>query len=329
MATVLITGAAGFIGFSLARSLLADGHTVAGVDTFSPGENVLLKRNRAAVLRATPGYTGLEFSAGDRRRLGAVCARYAPDAVCHFAGDPGGPDSLRRPYDVQNNRLTTFLAVLEAARLAETQPRILYASSASVYGSEAPLPAAEETPANQPPHPEAAAHRTAERMAATYSRLYGLQTVGLRLFSVYGPWGRPDMAVWTFTEVLSGDRPVRVYNRGHMERDWIHIDDVVAAIRACLESRRPDTCELFNLGTEKSVPLIDVVHIVADALGKRPRMQFLPARSGEVARTQADIARARTKLDWNPAVSAAEGIPHFVTWYLHYRDIRQGRKGRS
>jgi len=319
---ILVTGTAGFIGSHLARALLADGHEVVGIDNFNDYYDVQLKRDRHAALDALDGYTGIEADLCDLDRLRAAFAEHRFDRVCHLAAQAGVRYSLTHPFVYQKANIEAFLNVLEVCRHADT-PRLVYASSSSVYGGNTKLPFSESDPVDTPVSLYAATKKANELMAHTYTHLYGLPTVGLRFFTVYGPWGRPDMAMWLFTEAMLRGEPIKVFNHGNMRRDFTFIDDIIAGVTAALLSDGLAPYEVLNLGNHRSENLMDMIRIIADSLGVEPRMNMLPMQPGDVPATFADIEQARRKLGYEPATPIAEGIPRFIDWYRQYRNGKE------
>ncbi len=319
---ILVTGAAGFIGFHAVRSLLADGHAVTGVDNFSDYYSVRLKRDRHARLEGQPGYHGVEMDLCDAPGVLALLDAHRIERVCHLAAQPGVRYSVDHPFVYQKANLDAFLSVLEGCRHAGVH-RLVYASSSSVYGGNTKLPFSEDDPVDSPISLYAATKKANELMAHAYTHLHGLQTVGLRFFTVYGPWGRPDMAVWLFTEAMVNGRPIKVFNHGRMERDFTFVSDIVLGIKAALFKDGLAPYEVMNLGNHRSEKLLHMIGLLSKALGKEPKMEFLPIQDGDVPATFADIERARAKLGFEPATPIEKGIPEFANWYLDYHGLRR------
>jgi UDP-glucuronate 4-epimerase len=314
---LLVTGTAGFIGSHLARALLDEGHSVVGYDNFNDYYSVRLKRDRHALLTGRAGYTGIEGDLCDAALLGRVFSEHRFDAVCNLAAQAGVRYSLTNPMAYQKANLEGFLNILEACRHAHV-PRLVYASSSSVYGGNTKLPFSESDPVDKPISLYAATKKANELMAHTYTHLFGLQTVGLRFFTVYGPWGRPDMALWLFTEAMLAGRPIQVFNQGRMRRDFTFIDDIIAGVKASLFRPGLAPYEVLNLGNHNAENLMDMIGVLADNLGVVPKTEFLPMQPGDVEATYADIAQAEAKLGFRPTTSIAQGIPRFVKWYQEY-----------
>jgi len=322
---VLVTGTAGFIGMHLAKTLLEEGHTVVGLDNFNDYYSVQLKRDRHARLTGFPNYTGIEGDLCDSALLARIFQKYPFDVVCNLAAQAGVRYSLTNPGAYQKSNLEGFLNILEACRHAKT-PRLVYASSSSVYGGNKKLPFSESDPVNNPVSLYAATKKANELMAHCYTHLYGLQTVGLRFFTVYGPWGRPDMAAWSFTDAMLAGKAIPVFNHGKMRRDFTFIDDIVSGVKAALFRPGLAPCEVLNLGNHHSENLMDMIQTLAAALGVEPKMDLLPMQPGDVEATYADITLAEAKLGFRPTTSIAQGIPKFVAWYREYHSARPKTK---
>ena len=318
---IFVTGTAGFIGFHVAQSLLDDGHEVVGLDNFNPYYAVSLKRDRHALLERRRGYTGFEADLCDRDLLARLFADHRFDAVCHLAAQAGVRYSLVNPHAYQKSNLEGFLNILESCRHAKA-PRLVYASSSSVYGGNTKLPFAEDDPVDSPISLYAATKKANELMAHAYTSLYGLRTVGLRFFTVYGPWGRPDMAMWLFTEAMLRGQPIQVFNHGNLRRDFTYVDDIVRGVKASLFVDGLEPCEVINLGNHRPEPVMELIRLLAQALGVEPKMELRPMQAGDVEATFADIARASRKLGFAPTTPLADGIPKFVAWYREYHRQR-------
>ena len=255
----LVTGSAGFIGFHVSRSLLSQGAKVIGLDNYNDYYSPALKRDRDRELRQHPNFFSVEGDLADFTSLATLFEEHRPRKICHLAAQAGVRYSLVNPFAYQKANLEGFLNLLELAKRYETE-RFVYASSSSVYGGLTEMPFSEEQRVDTPISLYAATKRADELMAHTYTHLFGLPTVGLRLFTVYGPWGRPDMAMWLFTEAMLAGRPIKVFNYGNMERDFTYIDDVVQGIEASLMAPGLDTYEIFNIGNHHPEPLEEAQH---------------------------------------------------------------------
>ena len=314
---LLVTGSAGFIGNHLCQSLLADGHEVVGIDNFNAYYDVSLKRARAARLTGLAGFTQAEGDLCDREFLAGVFAAAPFDVVVNLAAQAGVRYSIEHPHAYQKANLEAFLNVLEAVR-HHGKPRLVYASSSSVYGGNTKLPFSETDPVDRPISLYAATKKANELMAHTYTHLYGMQTVGLRFFTVYGPWGRPDMAMWMFTRDILAGKSIPVFNHGEMQRDFTYVDDIISGVKSSMFSDGLDPYELFNLGNHRAENLLDMIEIIAAATRCTAKKELLPMQPGDVPATYADISRARAKLGFQPVTSISTGIPAFVQWYREY-----------
>ncbi len=314
---LLVTGSAGFIGSHLCHSLLADGHEVVGIDNFNAYYDVSLKRARAARLIGKPAFTQAEGDLCDRDFLAGVFAAAPFDVVVNLAAQAGVRYSIEHPHAYQKANLEAFLNVLEAVR-HNGKPRLVYASSSSVYGGNTKLPFSESDPVDRPISLYAATKKANELMAHTYTHLYGMQTIGLRFFTVYGPWGRPDMAMWMFTRDILAGKSIPVFNHGEMQRDFTYVDDIISGVRGSIFSSGLDPYEVFNLGNHRSEKLLDMIGVIGRELGCEVKMDLLPMQPGDVPATYADISRARAKLGFEPKTPISEGIPRFVKWYAEY-----------
>ncbi|MEY4159898.1 MAG: hypothetical protein RLZZ136_519 [Pseudomonadota bacterium] len=330
---VLVTGAAGFIGFSLARHLLARGDHVIGLDNLNPYYDVRLKEARLALLHAEGGsrFTFLRQDFADYAGLTAALDDLAFDRIAHLGAQAGVRYSAENPQAYVHSNLAGHLNLLELARHRRVTAMV-YASSSSVYGSNSKLPFAVEDRVDQPISLYAATKKADELMSETYAHLYRLPLTGLRLFTVYGPWGRPDMALWRFTQkILAGD-PLPVFNHGDMHRDFTYIDDCVAGIIASLDNPTADDGQakpggstaphrIYNLGNSHSESLMQVIGLLEQNLGRKAVLDFQPMQPGEVRQSFADIAASTRDLDYRPSTAIADGIPQFVAWYKAYHGL--------
>jgi len=317
---VLVTGSAGFIGMNLTQSLLAEGHTVVGIDNFNDYYDVNLKRARHAKLVTHPNFSGIESDLCDMETLQDCFKQNNFDVVCNLAAQAGVRYSIERPHVYQKANLEAFLNILECCRHTKV-PRLVYASSSSVYGGNTKLPFSESDSVDSPVSLYAATKKANELMAHCYTHLYGLQTIGLRFFTVYGPWGRPDMAMWLFTKAMLDGKPIQVFNNGKMQRDFTFVDDIISGVKSSMFGDGLDPYEIFNIGNNRSENLMDMIGIIADALKIKPEMQMMPMQPGDVPATYADIDRIHTKLGYKPTTPISEGIPKFIDWYKQYHKI--------
>ncbi len=315
---ILVTGAAGFIGAALSERLLARGHAVVGFDDFNAYYDPALKEARAARLAPHPAFRLVRGDLADDAALGAVFDGPRPfDAVVNLAAQAGVRYSLENPAAYVRSNLVGFANVLERCR-RHGLPRLVYASSSSVYGGNRKMPFSEDDRVDAPVSLYAATKKSDELMAHVYSHLFGLQTVGLRFFTVYGPWGRPDMAPWLFTDAMLAGRPIKVFNHGKMKRDFTFVDDIVSGVVACVESDALGPEELFNIGNNTPVELMHFIEVLAGALGVEPKMELLPMQPGDVPATYADISRIHDKLGYEPTTPIEAGVPAFARWFKEY-----------
>lgn len=317
---LIVTGTAGFIGFHLARELLAAGRAVVGIDVVNDYYPMILKRRRLAMLAALPGYRHVEIDLADNTAVQEVFAQVRPEIVCHLAAQAGVRYSLTHPDVYVASNLAGTLNVLEGCRHHGTR-RLVYASSSSVYGGNTKMPLSEADRVDTPISLYAATKRSCELMAHTYTHLFGIQTVGLRFFTVYGRWGRPDMALWIFTERILAGRPIPVFNHGDMKRDFTHIRDIVAGVIASLFGDGLAPYEVINLGNHRCEPLLRLIELIEKACGREAQRDLLPMQPGDVPATWADVTQAQTKLGFAPTTPIDVGVPDFVEWYLSEPEI--------
>ncbi len=321
---ILVTGAAGFIGAALSEALLSRGHEVVGIDDFNAYYDPALKEARAARLEGRAGFLGmLRADIADAASLDAAYAAAggAFDVVVNLAAQAGVRYSLQNPSAYVRSNLVGFVNVLEACRHRRT-PRLVYASSSSVYGGNVKMPFSEDDRVDAPVSLYAATKKSDELMAHVYSHLFGLQTVGLRFFTVYGPWGRPDMALWLFTEAMLAGRPIKVFNHGRMKRDFTYVDDIVSGVVACIESRALGRDEVFNIGNSRPEELTRMIEVLAESLGVEPKMEMLPMQPGDVPATYADVSRIRAAVGYEPTTPIEVGVPKFARWFKSYHASR-------
>ena len=314
VSTILVTGSAGFIGFHVSKALLDSGHKVVGVDNFNAYYATELKRSRSEILCSRHRFVPLEIDIADKVAVQKCCHEHEPEIICHLAAQAGVRYSLINPYSYERSNLAGFVNLIEEARSIPVK-RFVYASSSSVYGGNTKMPYSETDPVNTPISLYAATKRANELMAYTYHHLYGLQTVGLRFFTVYGEWGRPDMAYWSFLENILNAEPIRVFNYGRNSRDFTYIDDIVSGVTTSLTSEQLDNYEIINLGNNKPVELLDFIITLEDLTGVTAIKEMIHAQPGDVVATFADIARARQKLGFQPKTLIRDGLERFVNWY--------------
>jgi UDP-glucuronate 4-epimerase len=322
--SIFLTGAAGFIGFHVAKALLDRGERVVGVDNLNDYYDVRLKEARLDRLHAYPRFVFARLDVADRDGILAVVARHRDlRSVIHLAAQAGVRYSLENPYAYIDANVMGTLVMFEAARRIEGLTGITYASSSSVYGANRQQPFSVEDRVDHPVSLYATTKRSCELLAHTYSHLYGLPATGLRFFTVYGPWGRPDMAAYLFTSAILAGRPIKVFNEGRMARDFTYIDDIVAGTIAAHD--RPPTDELrhriYNLGNHRPEKLLDFIAVLERALGRTAKMELLPLQPGDVPESFADITASRRDLGFDPKTTIEVGLARFIEWYKEYHGV--------
>jgi UDP-glucuronate 4-epimerase len=323
---VLVTGSAGFIGAHVSRALLARGEQVVGVDNLNDYYDPALKRARLQWLGTEQGFVFEQADIADLDAITELARRYRDSVtdVVHLAAQAGVRHSLIKPFDYVQANLQGHMVMLEVCRHELPQLRhLVYASSSSVYGGNTKIPFSVEDPVDQPVSLYAATKRADELMSHCYSHLYRIPATGLRFFTVYGPWGRPDMAAYLFADAIMHGRPIRLNNHGEMERDFTYIDDIVEGVLAALD-RPPQggvPHAIYNLGNHRPVTLSHFVATLEDALGVKAEIELAPLPPGDVVRTYADIEASRRDLRFEPKVPIEEGLPRFVAWYRQYHKI--------
>jgi UDP-glucuronate 4-epimerase len=315
--TTLVTGAAGFIGYHVAARLLEQGEQVLGIDNLNSYYDPRLKRARLARLLPRPGFEFSRIDIADRTAMEALFARQPVDCVIHLAAQAGVRYSIDNPHAYAEANLTGFLHVLEGARHARLR-HLIYASSSSVYGGNQKIPFAVADRVDSPVSLYAATKRANELMAHCYTHLYQVPTTGLRFFTVYGPWGRPDMAPFRFAEAIVQGRGIDVYNYGRMQRDFTYIDDIAEGV-VRIAAAAPRGYRLFNVGSSRPVELLDFIAALENALGKRARKRFLPLQAGDVVATHADVEDFWQATGFRPSTPLAGGIERFAAWFREWR----------
>ena len=321
---IAVTGAAGFIGYHVAEALLARGDAVLGIDNMNAYYDVTLKEARLERLRANPKFSFLKADISDRAAM-QDAAREFPDiaGVVHLAAQAGVRHSLTDPYVYVQANVMGQVVMLEFARAFQKLRHFVYASSSSVYGGNTKMPFAVADPVTQPNSLYAATKRADELIGYTYAHLYGLPSTGLRFFTVYGPWGRPDMALFLFTRAILKGEPIRVFNHGEMWRDFTYIDDIVNGVLRTLD--RPPAGKpphaLYNLGNHRSEKLTEFIAILEETLGKKAEIRFEPMQPGDVPASYAEIEASQRNLGFEPATPIREGIPRFVRWYREHYNV--------
>ena len=329
----LLTGAAGFIGFHIARALLARGEKVVGVDDLNPYYDPSLKRARADALIREFGdrFAFHQVNFADQAALRGALDGIDIFRILHIGAQAGVRYGIENPGAYVQSNLVGHMNILELAR-ARGVEHLVYASSSSVYGGNASVPFRVEDRTDQPLSLYAATKRADELLSESYSSLFRIPATGLRFFTVYGPWGRPDMAMWLFTNAIIAGAPVKLFNHGQMRRDFTYIDDIVAGVVASLDSPPADNGlekpggsfaphALYNIGNNQAEELMRLVSVLEDALGKKAKVEMLPAQPGEVIETCADISAISRDLGYRPLTTIQQGVPKFVDWYKSYHGI--------
>ncbi len=326
--TVLVTGAAGFIGYHVSEALLARGEQVVGIDNLNDYYDVRLKQARLERLRGRNGFAFHKIDISEPERMGALAGEI-PDLrrVVHLAAQAGVRYSLTHPFAYVQANLVGHVAVLEMCRHLPDFEHLVYASSSSVYGGNTKLPFAVQDRTDTPVSLYAATKKADELMSHCYAHLYRIPMTGLRFFTVYGPWGRPDMAMYIFCKAITADQPIPVFNHGDMMRDFTFIDDIVAGVIAVLDNPPADGGEgqppqrVYNIGNNKSEPLMRMIGLIEDALGKTAEIDFQPMQPGDVKESFADIDAISRDLGFRPTTPIDVGVPKFVDWFKRYEGV--------
>jgi UDP-glucuronate 4-epimerase len=331
---VLVTGTAGFIGSHLAIKLLERGDEVVGIDNMSDYYDVALKKARLARFESHPNYTHVHADIADRPAIEAAFAAHTPQRVVNLAAQAGVRYAAQNPHVYVDSNVTGFLHVLEGCRHYGVE-HLVFASTSSVYGANTKMPFSEHDHAEHPLTLYAATKKANEMMAHSYAHLYGIPSTGLRFFTVYGPWGRPDMALFLFTRAILANEPIKVFNHGQHKRSFTYIDDIVEGVIRVLDSpaskddgwdgRTPDPAtsgvapyRIYNIGNEQPVELLRYIDVLEQCLGKKARMEMLPLQAGDVPDTEADIADLIGGMNYRPSVGVEAGVARFAAWYRDF-----------
>ena len=315
---LLVTGSAGFIGFHLSKSLLKDNYVVHGIDNINDYYDVDLKTNRLNILKKYSNFKFSKIDIADYDKLLAVFKKFKPDIVVNLAAQAGVRYSLKNPFVYITSNIVGFLNIIELSKDFNVKG-FIYASSSSVYGGNKKIPFSVKDSVDKPLSLYAASKRSNELIAYSYSHLYNLSTTGLRFFTVYGPWGRPDMAMYIFANKIINGNPIQVFNNGDMNRDFTYIDDIIKGIRLSIDKNY--SCEVFNLGNNKSEKLLDIVNIIESNLNMKAVIDFKPMQPGDVKKTNADIDKSKKMLGYCPKIDVSIGIKKFITWYKEYNNL--------
>lgn len=335
---IMVTGSAGFIGSHVAMRLLERGDEVIGIDNLCDYYDVNLKKARLARFDEHPRYTHVSADLSDRAEVELAFARHRPQRVINLAAQAGVRYAAENPHIYVSTNVTGFLHVIEGCRHHEVE-HLVFASTSSVYGADTQMPFSEHQPTEHPLTLYAASKKANEMMAHSYAHLYGLPCTGLRFFTVYGPWGRPDMALFLFTKAILAGEAIKVFNHGHHKRSFTYIDDIVEGVIRALDDvpsgnpawdgKKPDPAtslapyRLFNIGNEQPVELLRYIEVLEQCLGRKARMEMLPLQAGDVPDTEADMSELAAAVGYNPKVPVEEGVANFVRWYRDYYGVHQ------
>ena len=335
---ILITGAAGFIGSTTAHALLDRGETVIGLDDFNDYYDPTLKEARASRLANRDGFSMVRMKCEDRQAIADLFATERFDRVVHLAAQAGVRYSIENPFAYVDANISGFMTILEGCRHTDVK-HLVYASSSSVYGGNRNLPFSVNDSVDHPMSMYAATKKANELMAHTYSSLYGLPTTGLRFFTVYGPWGRPDMALFIFTKAIIEGKPLQVFNHGRHTRDFTYVDDIVQGVIRTLDTTaasdpnydplkpNPGTSSapwrVYNIGGGQPVELLKFIELIEQELGKKATLEMLELQAGDVPDTRADVVALKDDIGYQPTTTVEEGIPRFVDWYCQYYNIQR------
>ncbi len=333
---IMVTGTAGFIGSHVALRLLERGDEVIGVDNLSDYYDVNLQKARLARFDEHPRYTHVSADLSERTAVELAFARHRPQRVVNLAAQAGVRYAAENPHIYVSTNITGFLHVIEGCRHHEVE-HLVFASTSSVYGADTQMPFSEHQPTEHPLTLYAASKKANEMMAHSYAHLYGLPCTGLRFFTVYGPWGRPDMALFLFTKAILAGEPIKVFNHGHHKRSFTYIDDIVEGVIRALDDvpsgnpawdgKRPDPASslapyrLFNIGNEHPVELLRYIEVLEQCLGRKATMEMLPLQAGDVPDTEADMSALAAAVGYSPKVPVEEGVANFVRWYRDYYGV--------
>ena len=330
---ILVTGVAGFIGMHSAKKLLDDGHEVIGIDNLNDYYDVSLKEDRLKILEGYQNFRFVKLDIKDQKDMLSLFKKELPQRVLHLAAQAGVRYSIQNPYIYINSNIQGFINILEGCRAIKTE-HLVFASSSSVYGGNEKVPFSEHDNVDHPVSLYAATKKANELMAHTYSHLYQIPTTGLRFFTVYGPWGRPDMSPMLFTKAILANEPIQVFNHGDMMRDFTYIDDVIASVNETLfktatpninfDAKHPDPAtshapsRIFNIGNSQPIPLMHFIETIENALGKKAIKNMMDMQAGDVKVTSADTSELNQWVNFKPNTSIEEGVKRFVDWYKNY-----------
>ena len=318
MEKILVTGCSGFIGMHLCQNLLEDGYNIYGIDNMNDYYDTNLKESRLKELVNYSNFSFLKADICDQSAINKIFELFKPSKVVNLAAQVGVRYSIENPSEYIHSNISGFMNVLEACIDFNVQG-LIYASSSSVYGGNKKVPFSVEDSVDKPVSIYAATKKCNELLAHSFNSLYGLKSTGLRFFTVYGPWGRPDMGVYLFMEKILNDLEINVFNHGQMKRDFTFIGDIIKGIRASIEKNY--SYEIFNLGNNKSVDLMEMIEVIELKLGKKAKINFMDMQPGDVKVTYADIEHSKKMLGYIPNTGISDGISQFIDWYYRYKDI--------
>ncbi len=318
MEKILVTGCSGFIGMHLCRRLLDDGYHVYGIDNMNDYYDLCLKQSRLDLLSSYINFSFQKFDIANLRDVNEAFEKIKPNKVVNLAAQAGVRYSLVNPHVYIESNIVGFTNIIEACKNYQVDG-LIYASSSSVYGGNKKTPFSVNDRVDSPISVYAATKKSNELIAHAYSHLFGLNTTGLRFFTVYGPWGRPDMAMYIFADKIIKGKKIPVFNHGKMRRDFTYVDDIINGVVSSIKNNYE--CEVFNLGNSRSEDLMDMIGYIEKELGQKAEVDFLGIQPGDVEKTAANIDRAKTKLDYFPKTSIKEGVPKFISWYKSYHRL--------
>lgn len=318
---VLLTGVAGFVGFHLARHLVRDGAEVMGIDSLNAYYDPQLKHDRLAELGAPASFEFRKADIADAGQLAEATKDFRPDVIVHLAAQAGVRYSLSNPEAYVESNVRGQLNMLELARRTDGLSAFIYASSSSVYGDRKEVPFREHDRCDSPVSVYAATKRSGELLAQAYAKLYGLSLTGLRFFTVYGPWGRPDMAYWLFTEAVLKGEPIKLFNRGEMRRDFTDVRDIIGGLTRIIEAPPKPGHEIYNIGHSEPVTLKRFLAAIEQATGRTAKIELAPMQPGDVGDTYADVSKLKAAFGYEPQIAVEDGLGLFVEWFRKYRGL--------
>tara|TARA_Y100000816_G_scaffold84318_2_gene57887 strand:+ start:9994 stop:10953 length:960 start_codon:yes stop_codon:yes gene_type:complete len=319
MEKIIVTGSSGFIGMHLCKSLLEDGYKICGIDNMNNYYDLKLKKSRLELLSSYKNFTFKKIDISNTEAIESTFKEVKPNKVVNLAAQAGVRYSIENPQEYIKSNVLGFTNIIESCKNNKVSG-LIYASSSSIYGGNGKIPFSIDDRVDKPISMYAVSKKSNELTAYTYNHLFGLNTTGLRFFTVYGPWGRPDMAMYIFANKLMQGEEISVFNNGEMYRDFSYIDDIVNGIRSSIEHNYP--YELFNLGNNRCENLLDMIGFIEEGLGKKAEIKYTGMQLGDIKKTYANIDHAKKKLNYDPKVSIKEGIPKFLDWYKSYHNLK-------